>query len=547
MAESFDAIIVGGGHNGLAAAHYLRASGLTVCVVEKHDRLGGLCRPIEFLPGFRGTVPNSPGSFEPMILRDMRLLDHGLTMQRADPTVFMPFGADHAFCGWRDPDKLAAEYEKFSLRDGARVTEFLAWLDDFAGRLGVSIFEPAPSLATVAARMRTARDEADFGRLVLGSARDLMEEWFESDEVRAIIGFLGMVNGNGGPSTPGSAMSFLNRPMSLNSMPVGGTEDPDDPRRQPLRGSTGLPMGGMGSLAEAMERSLRAAGVRLRTGRGVGEIVTTADRQVSGIVLEDGERIDAPIVVAAINPKTALLDLIDPGCLETALIGRLRALRFKGAAFKAFLVLDDIPRFAAAPPGMETVVASCQFRIGPTLDYMDEAWADCVAGRSSRSPVIWGLTPTVADPSMAPENRHFVSMNVWFAPHELKEGEWQRHRAAFGQRCIETLAAYAPNVKEALVDAVFLSPRDLEEQYGLVEAHQNHGPMGPMSMFGNRPIPGLADYRTPIAGLYLSGGGTWPGGFVTGVPGHNAAQTVLNDLRRRRSAAVKEVEELGGL
>ncbi|GAB1361113.1 hypothetical protein MASR1M32_03490 [Rhodobacter sp.] len=342
----FDAVVCGGGHNGLVAAHYLRASGLSVCVVEKNGQPGGLCRPVEFLPGFRGTIPNSPGSFEPMIMRDMDLLSYGLKMQRSNPSVIQPFEDGRAFVGWRDPARLDAEYRKFSVADARRAADFVAYLDDFAKRLGVSVFESPPDLASLAARMRTARDQEDFNKLVLGSARDLVAEWFESPEIQTVFGFLGQANGSGGPGQPGTAMAFLNRPMSLASTPDGAPMAIDDPRRQPLRGSTGLPVGGMGSIVEAMVRSLGASGVQFRCGLGVRQILVGKGGATEGVVLDDGTRLKAGIVVSAANPKTTLLDLLEPGTLEADLVRRLQGLRFNGSAFKAFLVLDDIPRFA---------------------------------------------------------------------------------------------------------------------------------------------------------------------------------------------------------
>jgi phytoene dehydrogenase-like protein len=209
-----------------------------------------------------------------------------------------------------------------------------------------------------------------------------------------------------------------------------------------------------------------------------------------------------------------------------------------GNAFKMLLALDGLPRFAAAQGDEEArLFAGCQFRIAPSMDWMERAWDDAKRGHWSRTPMMWGLTPSVADPSMAPPGHHIMSVNIWHAPYHLAEGDWSTERDAFGRHCIEVLSEYIPNIKDLIVDTRFFSPKDLEKELGLVESHITHGDMLPGHMFALRPIAGMADYRTPIAGLYLCGVGMWPGGNVSGIPGHNAGHAVLADLARPRAEA----------
>ncbi|MCW2742205.1 MAG: oxidoreductase [Blastococcus sp.] len=527
MTLTYDAAIVGGGHNGLVAAHYLAAAGLSVVVLERRERVGGLCAPIEFFPGYRGAITNSPGSLEPKVVRDMQLEKFGLAFDRPDPTVLIPFPDGRAFVGWRDRERGRAQVEQFSKHDADAYPRLIEHYNDFARRLGVSVFAPPPSLRQLVERLVTPQDEADFAAVMLGSMRDLLDEHLHSDQVKAVLGMLATAVGNVGPSTPGSAIGLLPRPLSMASSVV---EASHDPRQQPLRGSTGLPRGGMGAVAEAMEASVRAQGVVVRTGVQVDSFLLGSDNEVRGVVLAGGEEVAARRVLSNLNPRTTLLDLLPAGSLPADLEDRLRARTPRGAAFKLVLALDDLPRFTAAPAGEEEAYASCQFRIGPSLDYLDRGFDDYRYGRWSRSPQLWGLTPSVVDPSLAPPGRHLMSVNVWYAPYHLQESDWDVEGDRFGKHCIQVLSEYAPNVPDAITDYRVYTPVDLEREFGLLEGHQLHGDMTLAGMFSWRPVPGLSDYRTPVEGLYLCGAGTWPGGYVTGIPGHNASAAVLSDL-----------------
>ncbi len=531
MAGTFDGIVIGGGHNGLVAAHYLAAAGLKVAVLERRPVFGGICGPLQPFPGYRCAISNSPGSVEPKIIEDMALTDHGLAWVKPDPTLVMPFPCGRAFVGWRDPAKAAESFGLFSPRDAQGYRDFIGFFDSFAQRLGLSLFEPAPSFAELEARMTTAEDKADFEAIFRGSVRDILDRYIESEEIKAVAGMLSLSNCNSGPSTVGTPLSMIMRPLSLYSNSVVAEHDP---RRQPLRGSTGLPLGGMGSIPEAMARSLRARGVTLRNHAGVTAIHVGPDGAVRGVALDSGEEMEAGIVVSNVNPKTTLLGLLEPGHLPAEVAAAMTALPMNGQAFKLVLALGDLPRFAAAPPGMEETYASCQFRIAPSLDYLEACWADGQAGRPARGPMFWGLVPSVTDPTMAPPGKHLMSLNIWYAPYHLTEGNWDQEKPRFVRRCIEILARYIPNLPDIVEDIWALSPVELEAEFGLLEGHQLHGDMSPERMFGDRPIPGLGHYRTPVEGLYLSGSGTWPGGFVTGIPGHNAAQQALADLAAKR-------------
>jgi phytoene dehydrogenase-like protein len=288
----------------------------------------------------------------------------------------------------------------------------------------------------------------------------------------------------------------------------------------------------MGSIPEAMARSLAASGVKIRCGAEVVAILAD-DHGVRGVALATGEEVYAKYVLSNLNPKTTLLNLLDADLLEDDVHHRVTSLPMRGSAFKIGLALDAMPRFAAAKDESEANhFAQCQFRIGPSMEYMDRAFTDANNGMPSAGPMFWGLTPSVTDPNLAPPGKHLMSINIFHAPYTLADGNWDEEKDRFGKRCIDILTDYIPNLKNIIVDHRFWSPKDLEREYGLLEANITHGDMLPGRMFSLRPVPGIANYQTPVRGLYLCGSGVWPGGFVSGLPGHNASHKVLSDIER---------------
>lgn len=532
--SDYDAIVVGGGHNGLVAANYLVRAGLKTLVLEARDTLGGCASRLEYFPGYVGSLSNSPGSFEPMILRDLELHEHGLVFDKPDPSVIVPFASDSAFIGWRDRDISLAEVAKFSSEDAKQYNAFFAYIEDFAKSLSISLFEPTVSIAELGRRAHDAGRDDQFGKLILGSVGDLVDEWFESEEIKAMISSIATVNNFAGPYTPGTAFRLLQRPLSLHSMEI--TAD-HDPRRQVLRGSTGLPRGGMGAIGESLGRSLRAHGGEILTEARVARILTEGD-VVRGVELVDGRTFRSEHVLSNLNARTTLLDLVPPESLPRHFRRKVSGKLLRGTAFKVGLALNDLPRWAFASDDAEAeLYAAAQFRYAPTLDYIEEAVADAHDGRWSRNPLIWGLTPSVADPSMAPDGHHVMSLNVFHAPYELADSTWSSERERFGERVIEVLAELIPNLPDIIVDRRFWSPVDLESQFGLTGGNITHGDMLPNNMFDQRMPEGWNNYRMPVAGLYLCGAAAWPGGLVTGIPGVNASRALLADIATEDTAA----------
>lgn len=523
-AGQFDVIVVGGGHNGLVAAAYLARAGRRVLVLEAREVLGGPCGNIEFLPGYRSAITNSPGSFEPRIVADLELARFGLRFLSTDPTVVHAFPG-RPFIGWRDPARVAAQLDAYAPGEAARYQALIARLDDLGRHLGVSLYASKRSLPDMARAVPTSHERL-FEQLMVGSLTQLLDEHLASDQAKAILGMVALNASLAPPSAPGSAIGLLMRPISRASTQVTGA---DDPRNVPLRGSTGLPLGGMAAIIDAIAASLAAHGGTIRTGSPVARILHR-DGRATGVVTAAGDEFTAPVVLSAINPKTLFTGLLDDGAVPAEMRRDMAALPMRGSAFKIALALDGIPAFADLPADVDPeLVAGRQFRIGDSLDYIESAVADGLAGRWSQNPIMWGFMPSVISPDLVPAGRHLLSVNVWHAPYTLADGDWASETERFGQHCIDVLSRVLPDLRDRIVGTRFMGPRELERELGLVGSNITHGDMLPHALFGPRPHRDADDYRTPLAGLYLSGSGTWPGGYVTGVPGYNASRAVLDD------------------
>lgn len=535
MSRRFEAIVVGGGHNGLVAAAYLGRAGLRTLVIEGNKRLGGPAATLEFMPGYFATIANSPGSLEPKIVSDLALERYGLSWVRPDPTLVQPLEGERIYVGWRDPKRNHAQLETYARGESARYDAFFAYLQAFADRLGISIFEPPPSLQSLVRNLTRLEDQEAFSRILFGSIRDLMDEFELAPETQALIAPLAVVGGQVAPSTPGSPFNLMIRPLSLASLKSSSA---GDPRLIPLRGSTGLPVGGMGAITDALSASLRAHGGEVMVDKPVIRI-RSVDGQVCGVITRDGDQYDAPIVVSAVSAVTTVTSLIDDTSFWGDLKPKMMRKPMRGRAFKVVVALDGMPRYAAARSDEEAArLSSAQFRIAPSLDYIEEAHTDMLQGRLSYRPVIWGLCPSLTSPVLAPPGKHVLSLNIGNAPYRLREGTWAEQRDVFAKRAIAKLAEYMPGLPDLITDYRIIDPTQFESEFGLVEANITHGDTLPFHMFWMRPMPGLHAYRTPTRGLYLSGNSTWPGNYISGISGHNASQAVLHDLREARQGEV---------
>lgn len=527
MAEAYDVIIVGGGHNGLVAAGYLGRAGLRTLVLEARDEVGGPAGTWEFIPGYKTAVTNSPGSFEPRFVEDLGLRAHGLVFHSVDPTLVQPLERERLFVGHRDRRRTAEQLDAFHQGDAAGYSALFDFVQSFADRARVSLFREPPSLAELVANLTTLEDQADFGQLILGSASELAHRFLASEEARAIVTTLATAGGPGSPSIPGTNMNLLMRPFSLAEVQIA---DGYDPRTSPLRGSTGLPEGGMGAIVAALERSVLALGGEVRTGARVARI-RSANGRTLGVTLANGDEYDAPVVISAVDPKTtiAALTVDDPGW--DGFRDGLRPAKNAEGAVKVVLALDGLPRWRSAEGFAPAEYSAAQFRVATSEQYLEDAYADALRGEIPAAPVIFGLIPSATSPGMAPEGHHVMSLNL-NGPRRLARGDWASRKGEMIENTVATLSRWMPELPSMVVDSRCITPDDFANEFGLVDAEISHGEMLPGHMFWMRPHPRLADYRTPTAGLYLSGAGCWPGNFVSGIPGFNTAQAVLADLRK---------------
>ena len=527
---SYDAVIIGGGHNGLVTAAYLARAGLRVLVLERRSVLGGAAVTEEPWPGFKiSTAAYLCGLLMPRIISDLGLEGHGYEILPKDPAFFSPFPDGRALFVWRDDRKTAEEIGRFSRRDAERYPMYEAVLERLARVVDPWLLRTPPDPVR-----RRWRDLAGFARLgwdalrfpprdfvqavriATQSARDFLDGWFESPELKASLATDGVIGARGGPSTPGTAYVLFHHCMG---------------QAAGKRGLWGFVRGGMGGVAQAIAASARQQGVEIRTEAEVARILVREGR-AEGVVLRSGEEVRAPIVASSADPKVTFLGLVPS--IDGDFRREVEAIRTEGVAMKINLALDGLPEFTAAPGGSPGPQHRATIHIGPTMDYIDRAWQDAQAGRPSAAPFLEVTIPTTYDPSLAPPGKHVMNIFVQYAPYRLAEGHWDQLKETYADRVIDSLAQYAPNIKDRIIHRQVVSPLDLERNFSLTGGDIFHGEMTLDRLFFMRPVPGWADYRTPISGLYLCGSGTHPGGGVMGAPGYNAAREILRDAAGRR-------------
>ncbi|GAB4207273.1 MAG: NAD(P)/FAD-dependent oxidoreductase [Roseiflexaceae bacterium] len=519
MTTHYDAIIIGGGHNGLVAACYLAKAGKKVLVLERYHTVGGAAITEEIHPGFRVSVASySCSLLRPEIVADLRLADYGFSVYPKRPSYFMPFpDGQHLILYAESRERSKQQIARFSQRDAAALD---AW-EDFWDRAGdiiePTLMQPPISLGELAQRFEQAGCADDFRRIMLLSISDLVGEFFESEHVRAAMVPQGLIGTAGGPLTPGTPYVWLYHAIG---------------RAIGQRGVWGYVRGGMGAITQALARAARDLGVEIRTSAPVG-VVLVEHGVARGVVLENGETLRARAVLSNADPKRTFLTLCPTNALPVEFRARIeRNYRSAGPVYKLNLALRELPRYTAAPPDVPPeVLCRATTDIAPTVAYSERAWDDCKRGEPSREPFIEIFSQSPTDPDMVPPGQHILSCFCQYAPYEPTGRNWDDGlREQFADRVIAKLAEYAPNVPDAIIARQMLSPVDLERRFGLTGGNIFHGEITPDQSFNLRPLSGFADYRTPLDGLYLCGSGAHPGGGVTGIPGHNAAQVVLADL-----------------
>ncbi|MBB3277537.1 MULTISPECIES: NAD(P)/FAD-dependent oxidoreductase [unclassified Pseudoxanthomonas] len=528
--SSRDVLLVGGGHNGLVCAAYLARAGLGVTVLERRAVLGGAAVTEEFHPGFRNSVASYTVSLlQPRVIAELELARHGLRVVERRRNNFLPLpDGGYLLTGG---GQTRAEFAKFSARDAERLPAYEARLDAIADVLRALALEPPPNLTdggwwkALPELLRTARlgrklhalDETlrqELLDLFTISAGEYLDRWFESEPVKALFGFDGVVGNYASPYTPGSAYVLLHHVFGE----VNG-----------VKGAWGHAIGGMGAITQAMAGAARAAGVELRTGAGVREVLVERGRAV-GVVTSDGETLRARAVVANVNPKLLYEQLMRADDVPAPTRERMANWRCGSGTFRMNVALSRLPDFTALPGEGDHLTAG--IILAPSLDYMDRAYRDALAHGWSREPIVEMLIPSTLDDSLAPPGQHVASLFCQHvAPVLPGERSWDDHREEVADLMIATVDRFAPGFAASVLGRQVLSPLDLERTFGLIGGDIFHGALSLNQLFSARPMLGQAGYRGAIPGLYLCGAGTHPGGGVTGAPGHNAAQVILADLK----------------
>ena len=528
--ESYDAIIIGAGHNGLVAAAYLAKAGKKVLVLERRSMLGGIAATEEIYPGFKfSTCAHRAESFAPEIIRDLALRQHGLELLPLDPPLFAPLRDGGGLIIPSDPVRAAASIGRFSQRDAEKFAAFCALAKDLSLFLRALYGVPLPDrgsrehlnlgeLVKVGWKFHRLGEKGmyEFLRILPMSIADLLNEWFETELLKAAIGAAGVLGSFVGPRQQGTSFLFLHHQVGV---PNGA-----------LR-SAGSIRGGIGKLPEALARAARQYGADIRLDTGVARIVIQNGAAASGVTLQNGEEIVANIVVSSADVKTTFQTLLGPIFLDPHFLLQVKNIRARGTVAKVNLALDTLPKFVGLESGREL---GGVIHIGPTLDYLERASDDAKYGRFSKQPFLEITIPSVADPSLAPVGKHVMSVWMQYAPYQLRQGDWPAQREPLGDAVVSVIEDYAPGFKNSILHRQVLTPLDLEQQFGLTGGHVFHAEMALDQIFFMRPVPGWSGYHTPIDNLYLCGSGTHPGGGITGLPGYYAASQILKNSRRRK-------------
>jgi phytoene dehydrogenase-like protein len=522
--KKYDAIIVGGGHNGLVCAAYLARAGRKVLVLERREMVGGCAVTEEIWPGYRvSTASYLTSLLQERIIRELDLPRFGYQVDAKDPAFFSAFPDGRHLFMWQDRAQTLAEIAKFSQHDA----EIFPAYEDHLERLsqvveGLLLTTPPEfppdglgdflDYLKLAGKLRGLRPKEIIGlvKIFTQSAAEFLDEWFECDSIKVTLATDGVIGANGGPRSPGTAYILLHHVMGS----VGGH-----------RGLWGFVRGGMGAVSNAIADSARSRGVEIRTNARV-EAIRVENGRTRGVALEGGEEIDAAVVASNLTPHSTFLDLVNARELQPEFLKAIRKYRSEGTSCKINLALSGLPNFSALP-GDNGPQHRATMHICPSMEYVERAWDDAKYGRPSQSPLLELTVPTLYDPSLAPPGRHIMGIFIQYAPYTLRDSHWDELREPFAYRVLDLIEDYAPGFRELVIDKQVLTPLDLEQRFGLTGGNIFHGEMSLDQMFVMRPVAGCARYRTPIPGLYLCGSGTHPGGGVMGAPGHNAAREIL--------------------
>jgi phytoene dehydrogenase-like protein len=528
----YDAVIIGGGHNGLTCACYLAGAGYRVRVLERRAVVGGAAITEEFIPGFRNSAAAYTVSLlHPKVIRELRLAEHGLRIVERPLANFLPLSDKAHLKIGNAVGQTQAEVGRFSRRDAERLPGYYAMLEGAGNVLRDLMLRTPPNVGggmrdtfamlRVSRRMRKAGMAArrDLFDLVTKSAGDVLDSWFESAALKAAFGFDAVVGNYASPYSPGSAYVLLHHVIGE----VNGR-----------RGAWGHAVGGMGAITQAMAKEAERRGVEITTGCEVHKVCID-QRGAQGVQLADRSMVDARCVVANVDPRRLYLKLVDPAALDEDFVQRIRGYKCGSATFRMNVALAELPDFTSLPGRHQQPHHQSGIIIAPSLAYMEQAYFDARTYGCSRAPIIEMLIPSTVDSTLAPPGKHVASLFCQHFAYDLPNGlDWDGIRESAADHVLDTVTRYAPNFKGAVLGRKILSPVDLEREFGLTGGDIFHGALTLDQVWSARPVLGHANYRAPVRGLYLCGAGAHPGGGVSGLPGHNAAREILRDLRWRR-------------
>jgi phytoene dehydrogenase-like protein len=530
MPSEHDAIVVGGGHNGLVCAGYLARAGLRPLVLERRSVLGGASVTETPWPGYRvSSLAYVVSLLRPEVVRELELARFGYHAWEVAPEYFVPFPDGRHLYLWADMERTAAEIRRFSAADAAAYPAFDAHLARLAQlvrpllsaippRVGSTRPRDLADQARFAWSLRRlgARGVADLVRLLGQSVTDLLDDWFESDAVKAALVTQGAIGTYGAPSMPGTAYILLHHWMGeLNGH----------------LGAWGVVRGGMGAIADALAASARAHGTTIRTDAPVERILVRGGRAI-GVVLASGEELRSRIVISSAHPRVTFGRLVDPGELPDSFNAALGRYRSRSGTVKINLAIGELPDFTAAPGREPGPQHSGAIELCPSIAYLERAFDDAKLGRPSAAPYAEGVIPTIYDRSIAPDGKHQLQFFCQYVPAAWADEDHGPELEAFADRVIDGLTALAPNLRGSIEHRQVIGPFEMQHEYGLVGGNIMHGELSLEQFFAWRPVPGWADYRSPIRGLYQCGSGTHPGGGVMGAPGRNAARVILASVGR---------------
>ena len=526
--QSYDAIIIGAGHNGLVCSCYLAKAGLKVLLLEKRSVVGGAAVTEEFHPGFRNSVASYTVSLlNPKVIKDLNLHQHGLEIINRPQPNFLPLSKNDYLMPGSTLSETQLEFNRFSAKDAQILPQYYEMLESVAEVLRSFLLTTPMSTSHGISGIFEAIKRTNYLRklpdkthhhildMFTKSAAQILDGWFENDHIKALFGFDSIVGNYASPWTPGSGYILLHHVFGE----VNG-----------VKGAWGHAVGGMGAITQAMAKEAESLGVEIQTNAAVTKIEVSENR-AKGVILESGVEHKARAVIGNLNPKLMYLHLFDADVLDANFLRRMKNYQCGSATFRMNLALSELPSFNCKPGSDTQLHHQSGIIIAPTMKYMEQAYFDAKQFGWSKHPIVEMLIPSTVDTSLAPEGQHVASLFCQHFDPELPEGkDWSEFREQAAETIIDTVNKVAPNFKQSIIAKMILSPQDLENKLSLVGGDIMHGTLGLDQLYGARPLLGYGQYRGPLQGLYMCGAGTHPGGGVTGVPGHNAAAEIIKDF-----------------